>query len=69
MTEKLSTISIFRAKAQPATRYRCDVGFWIKNKTRSLARCWNCRKLRWCANLVVQSYYDGDRFFCKEVCK
>lgn len=61
---------IYRATGQRATRYKCDAGFVIKNKPRSLIRCMECNKLRWAKKMVVQSYYDGDRFFCeKENCK
>ena len=57
---------IFTAKLQSATNYKCDAGFnvsWAKHK---LLTCDNCRKKRRAKYLVVQSYYDGDRFFCME---
>lgn len=60
---------IFTAGNQPATRYKTDFGFWMTIKPTRLLWCWNCDKRRQAKNLVVQSYYDGDRFFCKDGCK
>lgn len=63
-------IHVFRAGYQPAIKYRCDAGFWIKIKPTQKLKCFDCNKVRWAKNLVVQSHYDGDRFFCKEdACK
>jgi hypothetical protein len=63
------SIHIFRANAQPATRYKTEFGFWMRFKPTQLLSCWNCERRRQAKNLVVQSYYDGDRFFCKGGCK
>lgn len=62
-------LHVFRAKDQSATRYRCGAGFTIKNKPTSLFWCYGCGRRRQAKNLRVQSYYDGDRFFCKGGCK
>lgn len=60
----MSDMHIYRTKEQKATRYKCDAGFVVRySPTATLwANC--CRRLRWAKNLTVQSYYDGDRFFC-----
>jgi len=54
---------IYTAKIQRATKYKCDAGFVIKIKPRKLLWCWNCNKRAWAQNMVVQTYYDGDRFY------
>lgn len=60
-------IHIYTASSQKATRYKISgMNLWIKNKPRAVFRCWNCGKRRQARNLMVQSYYDVDRFFCKE---
>jgi hypothetical protein len=60
---------IYRAPGQPATRYKIDLGIWIKHKPTKVIMCGNCLKRRQAKNLVVQCYYDGDRFYCKKGCK
>lgn len=62
-------IHIFDVNSQSAVKYKCDAGFIIKNKPLSLFFCYNCRKKRRAINLIVKSFYDGDRFFCKNGCE
>lgn len=60
-------IHIYTTPKQKATRYRDAGGFGIiNNKPQSLIRAWCCNKGRWAKNLTVQSYYDGDRYWCVE---
>jgi hypothetical protein len=60
---------IFRSTEQSACRYWHDAGFWVTFKPTKLLWCWNCEKRRQAKNLIVQTYYDGDRFFCKGGCQ
>lgn len=57
-------IHVFAEREQKATSYKCNAGFRVRFKPRKLLFCDNCGKQRWAKNLTVQSYYDGDRFFC-----
>ena len=62
------SVHVLTAAMQPATRYRVggiDMTIWIRHSPRQplFARC--CKRRRIAKNLVVQSYYDGDRFTCR----
>jgi len=65
------TLHLYTAKAQPATRFVVDVDLgepWtVEYKPRSLVRCWRCNRRRWAERCVVQAYYDGARFWCRDV--
>lgn len=70
------SLHIFRARDQPATRYRVDLstftkggklkrdGFWAKNPGNRLLHAMCCKKWRPAKNLVAHSYYDGTWFYC-----
>lgn len=64
---------LYTAKHQPATRYRVFFDTnkrgkrWIiTHKPRAHGWCRKCRRGRWYANLTVQVYYDGLRFWCRK---
>jgi hypothetical protein len=63
-------LHIYTAKRQPATRYHvafdADNDIWIRNKRRTLMRCFRCKKLHWAGNMFVQVYYDGVYQFCAD---
>lgn len=63
---------IYTARLQPATNFvdnNFDPPRRIKWSEWDLARCWNCQKLHRLKNMVVQVYYDGLRFFCRDKVK
>lgn len=64
------TLHVYKARAQPATRYRVSLGatrgIVVRHKPRTPIRCFTCRKRRWAANLVVNVYYDGVYYFCAD---
>ena len=55
----MSTLHIYTASWQPATRWRL-VGDrrWIRWPERALVRCHRCDRLRWAKNAEVQVFYD-----------
>ncbi len=62
------TLHVFRAKSQPATRYRVDFGNFSsttrhKRRTQLWANC--CKRRRYAAYLVAHVYYDGIWFYCR----
>lgn len=62
------TLHIFRAKSQPATRFKTDFGSFVawtryKRRTQLPANC--CKKLRWATHLFAHVYYDGTWFYCR----
>lgn len=63
------TLHVYRARNQPATRYRVELapndGVWIRSKPRALLPCFDCRKKHYAKNLLVHVYYDGTYFFCR----
>jgi len=64
----MTTLHIYAAKAQPATRYTdMTMGDPIvfKNPPRKLIRCHACGKLKWAKNLTAHVYYDGTNFYCR----
>jgi hypothetical protein len=61
-------LHVYRAKAQPATRYVVEVGehrHWVRSSPRRpmLTSC--CQQRRIAKNLLVQVYYDMTRVFCR----
>lgn len=64
-----SFIHIFSAENQPATDftdYTFDPPARYTSSPRAMAWCWRCRKRHRRENMVVQCFYDGWRFFCKD---
>lgn len=63
---------LFTAASQPATRFvdRTMTGrtFWFRFGPQKLFWCKGCGRRRWAKNMRVQVFYDGWRFWCKEVC-
>ena len=62
------SLHIFRARDQPATRYKVDFGNFsttIQNRRRTQiwARC--CKRKRWATYLVAHVYYDGIWYYCR----
>lgn len=55
---------IFTTKKQPATNYIHSAGFRIKYPPKKRIRACCCNEVREARFLGVQSYYDGDRFYC-----
>ena len=63
------TLHIYAAKSQPATHWvhsSLKRKIHFRNPPNRLIYCHNCRKKRPAKNLVVQSYYDCVKYFCKE---
>ncbi len=65
----MSSVHIYTAEMQPATRYVVDFGApmkrqWFKHSPRSLVGTWCCRKKRWAGNCGVQVFYDSIRTWC-----
>ena len=60
----MSTVHVYRARAQPATSYHTDLGTLATNPAHRVFCCFKCRKNRYAKNLVVHAYYDGTRFYC-----
>ena len=61
-------IGLFRARKQPATRFR-DIyhsgrGPLVRNPPNRLFLCRKCYKQRPAKNLIVQVYYDGIYYWC-----
>jgi len=66
--EVTTSVHVFRAPSQPATRYRIDLGdtsFTMVTRRRCLLPAMCCRRRRRAANLTAQVYYDGPYFFCR----
>lgn len=64
---KANTLHIYRAVAQPATRYRVGLGdetVWLENPKNRAIRAACCGFRRCARNLSVQVYYDKHRFVC-----
>lgn len=64
-----STLHIYRAGRQPATKYVVDVSteikpFTISHHDRDQLYAMCCRKRRWTKYLTVQVYYDVIYFWC-----
>jgi hypothetical protein len=67
----VTTIHIFTAEHQPATRYFVDVSpdvepFTVRNKPRSLIVASCCAQRRWAKHLTVQVFYDESDFYCRQ---
>ncbi len=66
------TVHVYRARDQPATRYRVElaVGHSITIRTRRLSRLHTmcCKRVRIAGNCVAHVYYDGVYFFCRKGC-
>jgi hypothetical protein len=69
----VSNVHIYRAKDQPATRFKVVLDMpsgtrtmWLKNADRCPIRCFKCRKRRWAVNMIVHVYYDGSYYFCRK---
>lgn len=61
-------VHIYRAKSQPATRFKTDFGNFsmttrYKRRTQLWANC--CKKRRWATHLFAHVYYDGTWFYCR----
>ncbi len=62
------TLHIYRAKNQPATRFKTDFGSFVawtryKRRTQLWANC--CKKRRYATYLFAHVYYDGVWFYCR----
>lgn len=61
-------LHVYRAPAQPATRYLVDFGeglrHWMKTKPRVLIFCCECDQRHRAENMVVRVYYDCHRYSC-----
>jgi len=68
----MDDVHIFTTKFQPAMRYTVNVcldpddSFVVKNPPRRLFWCFRCGRRRWAQNMVVQVYYDGCYFWCRD---
>jgi len=64
-------IHIYRAEAQPATRWRpaWEDAPMIRNNPRKQLRCFTCGRRRYARNLTVHAYYDGVYFYCRRDCR
>lgn len=65
----MSTVHVFVERKQPATDYWCShieppMRFQMDDRCR--LRCYNCGRIRWAKNMLVQVYYDCTRFTCVE---
>lgn len=61
-------IHVFRATAQPATRFTVAVDnhqFIMQCRRRALRTCFSCGKRRRAGNLYVRVYYDATYHYCK----
>ena len=62
-----SKVHIYTAPMQPATRFvdrNGDKPLWFRNKTHRLLWTGCCHKRRWAKYVLVQTFYDGLRFWC-----
>ncbi|MGB3935166.1 MAG: hypothetical protein WBL29_05570 [Burkholderiales bacterium] len=66
-------IHIYAARFQTATHYFVDLSdekrkrlMWLHMSPHKLVRCCACHCLRRAKNCVVQVYYDGHRFSCRD---
>ena len=64
----MANVHIFRARSQPATRFKTDFGSFIawtryKHRTQLWASC--CKRRRYAQNLFAHDYYDGTWFYCR----
>ncbi len=65
----MSAIHVFRADAQPLTRFTDPhLRKVIRNHPRAQFVCHWCRRRRWAKHLSVQVYYDTVRVLCTGGC-
>jgi len=65
----MSTLHLYRAGEQPATRYRVGLNtrspFWVTCHPRTQLWAMCCKRRRYARGLVVQVYYDAIYQWCK----
>lgn len=67
----MTSLHIYTAGHQPATRYKVDVAhgkrpLWMKCKPNAMRRASCCFKRRMAKNLSAQVYYDTINFWCRK---
>ena len=65
-----SRLHVYTAPLQYATRFTddsFDPPLVFEIPPRALVYCGRCRRRRWAAKCMAQAYYDGHRFWCRDV--